>query len=378
MGTIQLLTILTFVQGRYSKKQITPPPSHEIKTAKTKYPHKSCQKKEFFSGRGWDTGRSSPDEKRYRVMKRFGKATTSILYNLQSEERRRIWCNQEVQERTEKALRTPLRDCHPDPVCRQLLAEEDKKVLKHVIYHVVREFKAGPYRLSKHDYCKDVPQEWIPQEYIRSLQEWIGQQSSAADLQAPLRPFRSLGDKPSVSKKAPTSASNSSTPQGDTPTSSSHTLSPHSSPYPERPDLKSVCFNVDSSEGNALLSNCSPSSNMEDGNAIEGFNTVPDAPIFNADNNEFDAPDFSFSNNAEDNNAMESFVRLLVPQEVSMSIIAKVMPRYPALGSAAILKAMMPWKDSMRFPISQFLTLITASMTPTSLALIATLKVTIL
>ena len=134
----------------------------------TKYPNKSCRKWVFFKGRGWSGRRSKHYDQLYRKMKRFGKATITLLYNAQTISTRQAWCKPEVQWQIEEVLHQLLKDLHPNRACRRLLAEEDMYLLKHITYQTVREFRIESKEHVGLGKCKD--QEWIPEEYKDALE----------------------------------------------------------------------------------------------------------------------------------------------------------------------------------------------------------------
>ncbi len=108
-------------------------------------------------------------------MKRFGKAAVSIFYNAQTNSTRKAWYKLEVQRWTKKALSQLLKNLHPNPECRQLLAESDEIILKHIIHHVLREFKACYKKRSEPKDYDDIHPALIP----NSLKDWMKQLDSA-------------------------------------------------------------------------------------------------------------------------------------------------------------------------------------------------------
>ena len=100
-------------------------------------------------------------------MKGFGRAAIFVFYNAQTNDTRKDWSKSEVKEQAEEALRKLLTDLHPNPKCRKLLAE-DNIVLKHILYHVMRDFRG---KLKSNQYL-DVDENWIPAEYANSLKDW--------------------------------------------------------------------------------------------------------------------------------------------------------------------------------------------------------------
>ena len=167
--------MLTVFQGSYKKALKTPP----LRGISTKYPHKSCRKWVFFQGRGWNGGQSDHYDQLYRDMKQFGKAAVTTFYNAQTKNTRKAWLKPEVKGQTERVLRQLLKDLHPNLECRQLLAESDKILLKHIAYQTLREFKARYRKQLEPGEYED--QGWIPPEFAYALEGSIRPLHSAGD-----------------------------------------------------------------------------------------------------------------------------------------------------------------------------------------------------
>ena len=167
--------MLTVFQGSY-KKALKTPPSRGIST---KYPHKSCRKWVFFQGRGWNGGQSDHYDQLYKDMKQFGKAAITTFYNAQTHNTRKAWLKLEVKGQMERVLRQLLKDLHPNLECRQLLAESNKILLKHIAYQTLREFKARCMKQLEPGEYED--QGWIPEEYVYALEGSIRLLHSADD-----------------------------------------------------------------------------------------------------------------------------------------------------------------------------------------------------
>ena len=159
--------VANIIQGQYIKSLITLSAQGASMGPKTEYPHKSCPKWAFFKGRGWDGSQSQHYDQIYKLMKRFGKAAITTLYNAQSKTTRKAWCDPEVRWQTQELLHRLLKDLHPNRVCRRLLAESDMVLLKHITYQTQREFRIPNREHLESGECID--EEWIPEVYAEAL-----------------------------------------------------------------------------------------------------------------------------------------------------------------------------------------------------------------
>ena len=238
---------------------------------KPQYPHKSCQKRAFFKGKGWSNKPQSDDDRRYRCMKKFGKATVITIYNAQTKNTRKAWKKPEVQGWLQKSLYRLLKDLHPDPECRELLAETDKYVLKHIVCHVLQEFRSVYYKkYSASKNHQDLPEMNISGEYEHSLKDWMACLASA-DLETKVD-IIATDDQIDLTTNANENGHNES-------------FHPNAEAIAANPNSYYIdlTINADESDFNhvldpntrAVVANPSLCSKIEDGNAKGGLNLMP-------------------------------------------------------------------------------------------------------